>query len=578
MNRLLTPWGETLDREHPLPEYPRPQMVRRSYLNLNGPWTYTVEDGDEYSRRRTGTITVPFSPECMLSGCDFQLRSGETLWYERNFTLPEGFRKDRVLLHFGAVDQSCTVRVNDKAVGGHEGGYLPFTLDITDALTGGENRLTVSVRDVTNGGEHAYGKQKYDRGGIWYTATSGIWQTVWLESVPDNYIRSLRLTPDFDGRCLRWEIDADNTSDAHVTVRMDGRIVAEDRGDGKGCCPVPGDRFRPWTPEDPFLYTVEFELGEDRVESYFGMRKFSTVEYKGHRVFALNNEPYFQTGLLDQGYWSDGLYTAPSDEAMLHDLRTVKAMGFNMLRKHIKIEPARWYYHCDRLGILVWQDAPSGGDPFLPLYTQYLPFIGVRVKDKPSRKFGRADEKGRARFERDLEEMIAHLYNCVSLCLWVPFNEGWGQFDARRIAGKVKKLDPTRPVDHASGWHDQGGGDVDSRHVYYKPVRLKNDGRRVLALTEFGGYSLPIPGHCAEDKEFGYRVYRSAGEWMDAVEKLYREQVIPHIEKEGLSAAVYTQVSDVEEEVNGLMTFDRRVTKMDESRMTAINAALKFSK
>ena len=578
MNRLLTPWGEALDREHPLPEYPRPQMVRRSYLNLNGPWTYTVEDGDEYSRRRTGTITVPFSPECMLSGCDFQLRSGETLWYERTFTLRSGFRKDRVLLHFGAVDQSCAVRVNDKAVGGHEGGYLPFTLDITDALTGGENRLTVSVRDVTNGGEHAYGKQKYDRGGIWYTATSGIWQTVWLESVPDNYIRSLRLTPDFDGRCLRWEIDADNTSDAHVTVRMDGRIVAEDRGDGKGCCPVPGDCFRPWTPEDPFLYTVEFELGEDRVESYFGMRKFSTVEYKGHRVFALNNEPYFQTGLLDQGYWSDGLYTAPSDEAMLHDLRTVKAMGFNMLRKHIKIEPARWYYHCDRLGILVWQDAPSGGDPFLPLYTQYLPFIGVRVKDKPSRKFGRADEKGRARFERDLEEMIAHLYNCVSLCLWVPFNEGWGQFDARRIAGKVKKLDPTRPVDHASGWHDQGGGDVDSRHVYYKPVRLKNDGRRVLALTEFGGYSLPIPGHCAEDREFGYRAYRSAEEWMDAVEKLYREQVIPHIEKEGLSAAVYTQVSDVEEEVNGLMTFDRRVTKMDESRMTAINAALKFSK
>ncbi|MBQ6117523.1 MAG: glycoside hydrolase family 2 [Oscillospiraceae bacterium] len=579
MKQLYTPWGETLDRQHPLPEYPRPQLVRDSYVNLNGPWTYTVEDGEEYTRRRTGTITVPFSPECLLSGCDFQLQSGETLWYERTFALPEGFRKDRVLLHFGAVDQSCTVRVNDVLVGGHEGGYLPFVLDVTHALTDGENRLTVAVRDVTNGGEHAYGKQKYDRGGIWYTATSGIWQTVWLESVPRNYIKQLRLTPDFDGKRLNWQIRADDPAGARLTVRMNGVCIAEDRSDAGGCgsSAIPEGYFRPWTPEDPFLYTVEAELpGGDRVESYFGMRKFSTVEYRGHKVFALNNEPYFQSGLLDQGYWSDGLYTAPSDEAVIWELETVKAMGFRMLRKHIKIEPLRWYYHCDRLGILVWQDAPSGGDPFLPLYTQYLPFVGVRVKDAPSRRLGRADEKGRARFERDLEEMIGLLCNCVSLCLWVPFNEGWGQFDANRIAEKVRKLDPTRPVDHASGWHDQGGGDVKSCHVYYRPVRLKNDGRRVLALTEFGGYSLPVPGHCAEEKEFGYRAYRDAESWMAAVEKLYREQVIPWVEKQGLSAAVYTQVSDVEEEVNGLMTFDRQVVKMDPARMAALNALLRF--
>ena len=580
MNPLLTPWGERLDRDHPLPEYPRPQMVRDSYLNLNGPWTYTVEDGDEYSRRRTGTITVPFSPECLLSGCDFQLHSGETLWYERTFTFPEGFRKDRVLLHFGAVDQSCFVWVNDKAVGGHEGGYLPFTLDITDALTDGENRLTVAVRDVTNGGIHAYGKQKYDRGGIWYTATSGIWQTVWLESVPENYIKSIRLTPDFDYHSLYWQVNADDPVGAHVVVRMNGVCIAEDWEDESGCGKsiIMDEYFHPWTPEDPFLYTLEVTLGTDRVESYFGIRKFSTVEYKGHRVFALNNEPYFQTGLLDQGYWSDGLYTVPSDEAMVHDIETAKAMGFNMLRKHIKIEPARWYYHCDRLGVLVWQDTPSGGDPFLPLYTQYLPFIGFTVNDRPSRRFGRSDEKGRAQFERDLADMIDLLYNCVSLCLWVPFNEGWGQFDAKRIAETVKKQDPTRPVDHASGWHDQGGGDVDSRHVYYKPIRLKNDRHRVLALTEFGGYSLPVPGHCAEEKAFGYRAYKSPEEWMDAVEKLYREQVIPHVEKEGLSAAVYTQVSDVEEEVNGMMTFDRRVTKMDPARMAKLNGELTFSK
>ena len=578
MKQLYTPWGEALDRERPLPEYPRPQMVRESYVNLNGSWTYTVEDGEEYTRRRTGTITVPFSPECLLSGCDFQLRSGETLWYERTFTLPEGFLKDRVLLHFGAVDQSCRVFVNDRPVGSHEGGYLPFTLDVTDALCDGENRLAVAVRDVTNGGEHAYGKQKYDRGGIWYTATSGIWQTVWMESVPENYVNNVRLTPDFDARLLRWQILAEDPAGAHVVVRMNGACIAEDWGDenGRGTSLIREEFFCPWTPEDPFLYTVEVDVaGGDHVESYFGMRKFSTVTYKGRRVFALNNEPYFQSGLLDQGYWSDGLYTPPSDEAMIHDIETAKSMGFNMLRKHIKIESARWYYHCDRLGMLVWQDAPSGGDPFLPLYTQYLPFIGVKVKDAPSRKFGRADEKGRARFERDLEDMIGHLYNCVSLCLWVPFNEGWGQFDAKRIAEKVKALDPTRPVDHASGWHDQGGGDVKSYHVYYRPVRMKNDGRRVLALTEFGGYSLPVPGHCAAEKEFGYRAYKSVAEWMDAVEKLYRDQVIPLVEKEGLSAAVYTQVSDVEEEVNGLMTFDRRVTKMDPDRMAAVNAALR---
>ncbi len=577
MKQLYTVWGEMLDQEHPLPEYPRPQLVRNSYVNLNGPWTYRVEGTGE-NQGRMGTIIVPFSPECILSGGGFQLKPEEILCYEKRFTLPEGFRRDRVLLHFGAVDQSCAVFLNGRPVGGHEGGYLPFSMDITEALRDGENHLSVSVRDVTNGGCHAFGKQKYDRGGIWYTATSGIWQTVWMESVPNNYINKIRLTPDFDKRCIDWRIEAGDPAGARATVRLNGTFVTAGVTDESGCgrAEIPEDLFRPWTPEDPCLYDLEIEMGEDRVTSYFGMRKFSVAEHAGRKVFALNNEPYFQTGLLDQGYWSDGLYTPPADEAIIHDLQAVKAMGFNMLRKHIKIEPLRWYYHCDRMGILVWQDAVSGGDPFLPLYTQYLPFVGVKVKDKASRRFGRADEKGRSQFEQDLRDMVDLLYNCVSLCLWVPFNEGWGQFDAARIAGKVKEWDPTRQVDHASGWHDQGGGDVRSYHVYYKPVHMKNDGFRVLALTEFGGYSLPVPGHCAEAKLFGYRGYRSAAEWMDAVEKLYRREVIPFIEKEGLSAAVYTQVSDVEEEVNGLMTFDRRVTKMDAGRMAAINSLLRF--
>ena len=578
MKELYTPWGETIDRACPLPEYPRPQLVRDSYLCLNGLWDYTVQDGEEYTRRRTGKILVPFSPESLLSGCDFQLQSGETLWYERTFTLPEGFRRARVLLHFGAVDQCSSVLVNDRPAGHHEGGYLPFCLDITELLVSGENRLTVAVTDDAEGGVYAFGKQRYRRGGIWYTATSGIWQTVWLESVPENYIKNIRLTPDFDEKCLLWHIDADAPAGAHVTVRAAGAVIAEGRADekGDGVSAVPAECFHPWSPEDPYLYDVEITLGDDRVTSYFGMRKFSTVEHKGRRVLALNNEPYFQTGLLDQGYWSDGLYTPPSDVAMIYDIETAKRMGFNMLRKHIKIEPLRWYYHCDRLGMLVWQDMVSCFERFHPLTMQVLPFAGIRLKDAPSAKFGRAGQAGRGQYEADLAATVELLRNCVSLALWVPFNEGWGQFDALRITEKLRALDPTRPVDHASGWHDQGGGDLRSYHIYYRPVRLKNDGRRVLALTEFGGYSLPLPGHYTTDRRFGYRTYKNADTWMDALERLYTREVLPQIAAQGLSAAVYTQLSDVEDEVNGLLTFDRRVCKADAARMLEINRKLRF--
>lgn len=578
MRALYTPWGETLDRACPLPEYPRPQLVRESYLCLNGLWDYAVEDGDEYTRRNAGKILVPFAPESLLSGCGFQLQSGETLWYERTFTLPEGFRRDRVLLHFGAVDQCCRVLVNGREAGRHEGGYLPFCLDITALLTDGEQRLTVAVTDDADSGVYGMGKQRYRRGGIWYTATSGIWQTVWLESVPENYVKSIRLTPDLDERALRWHIEADRPAGARFTVRAAGTVIAEGCADedGNGTAVIPAAQLRPWRPEDPFLYDVEIVLEEDRVTSYFGMRKCSLMQHEGRTVLALNNEPYFQSGLLDQGYWSDGLYTPPSDEAMRHDIETAKGLGFRMLRKHIKIEPLRWYYHCDRLGMLVWQDMVSGFERFDPLYTQALPFLGIHLNDRPSRRLGRAGAAGRAQYERELEDTVALLYNCVSLYLWTPFNEGWGQFDAARMAEKVRALDPTRLVDHASGWHDQGAGDLRSCHVYYRPVRLKHDGRRALALTEFGGYSLPVEGHCTAEKAFGYRTYRDAERWMDAVEKLYENEVIPLITAEGLSAAVYTQISDVEDEVNGLLTFDRRVCKPEEQRMRRINEKLRF--
>ena len=576
LKTLYTPWGEALDKEHPLPEYPRPQLVRESYLNLNGVWDYTVESGDE---RKSGRIVVPFSPESLLSGCDFQLQKDEVLVYERTFTLPEGFRKDRVLLHFGAVDQVCTVFVNGQDVGGHEGGYLPFTLDITDALAEGENRLTVRVTDRTEDSPFAYGKQRYERGGIWYTAQSGIWQTVWMESVPANYIRSVRFDVDFDNRRVAWKIDADNPDCANVVVRMNGTVIAEDwaKEDGSGFSLIMDESFRPWSPEDPFLYDVEIALGENRVRSYFGMRKFSTVLWRGFRVMALNNEPYFQTGLLDQGYWSDGLYTAPSDEAMIYDIQTMKDMGFNMLRKHIKVEPLRWYYHCDRLGMIVWQDAPSGGDHTPHIYALPSFYGQSRVGDAPSALNGRANRKGCDQHEKDLAAMMELLHNCVSLGLWVPFNEGWGQFEAKRICEKVKAADPDRLVDHASGWHDQGVGDLRSYHIYHHPLKtMRNDRRRALALTEFGGYGLPVEGHHTTDRSWGYLDYADGKALMAALKKLYLGEVLPEIRRKGLSAAVYTQVSDVEDEVNGFLTYDRRVCKADIAKMRAYNRALRF--
>ena len=572
---MKTIWGEQLSANSILPEYPRPQLKRKSFLNLNGPWAFYMGPAEEKPDRFTETILVPFSPESQLSGIHRKKGRGDILCYRRSFTLPEGFRKGRVLLHFGAVDLAATVSVNGRECGTHRGGYWPFSYDITDRLRE-KNVIEVTVED--DGAESnldARGKQSSKPGGIWYTAQSGIWQTVWLESVPAKHITGLRITPLFDQGSVRIQVEAN--APGPCLIHLDGMIYTAAAGTP---VLVPVENMRPWTPADPYLYPFSVAFGEDRVESYFGMRT-CTVEpdETGTPRLCLNHRPLFQNGLLDQGYWPDGLYTPPAEEAMVCDIQTMKALGFNMLRKHIKIEPLRWYYLCDTMGMLVWQDMVSGGGPYRAGVVT-VPVAGLfphRV-DSNYKAFGRRSESSRLRYYEELEETVKLLYNCPSIVMWVPFNEGWGQFDARRIAGKVKKLDPTRPVDHASGWHDQGGGDVDSRHVYYKPVRLKNDGRRVLALSEFGGYSLPIPGHFAENKEFGYRAYRGAGEWMDAVEKLYREQVIPHIEKEGLSAAVYTQVSDVEEEVNGMMTFDRRVTKMDESRMTAINAALKFSK
>lgn len=569
---LMTTWGEHLDENCILTEYPRPQMRRDSYLNLNGRWEYAITDSDELPRRWDGTILVPFSPESALSGVGRSLQPGQTLWYRREVIVPQGFipADGRLLLHFGAVDQEAAVYWNGRLLGRHMGGYNAFTLDATDAL-GPRNSLVVRVHDDTDASFHSRGKQKTRRGGIWYTPQSGIWQTVWMEAVPRHYIESLRIVPLFDQSAVEVMVRCSQPLQCEATV--DGRTVPFTSGEPAR---IPMPDFRAWSPEDPYLYDLSVTLGEDRVESYFGMRKMEVRADRGgvKRLF-LNGEPYFQSGLLDQGYWPDGLYTAPSDEALIYDIQTAKAMGFNLLRKHIKVEPMRWYYHCDRLGMLVWQDMPSGGGKYR-FSTITLPLVtGIHRRDNHYRAFARASSQGRGEYMDELEEMVGQLFNAPSVVLWVPFNEGWGQFDSTFVMERLRALDPTRPVDPASGWHDQGAGELRSLHVYFKPFRFRRDRRgRALALSEFGGYNLRVDGHCFNQKDYGYRrLPDAAALWRD-FSRLYEREVLPAVPR-GLCASVYTQLCDVEDELNGLMTYDRRVVKLDADEVRELNERLK---
>jgi beta-galactosidase/beta-glucuronidase len=587
---MLTPWGERLDASAPLPEYPRPQLVRDDWSNLNGVWRYAITPFAESDPLAVpeptsrpgwdGDIVVPFSPEMPLSGVNRTLRPGEVLWYGRRFALASPAEGRRVLLHFGAVDQTCRVAVDGIEVGGHTGGYLPFSFDITGALADRpEHEVVVAVRDVTDASWLSRGKQATRPGGIWYTPQSGIWQTVWLEVVPEVAVDGLELLPDLATGSVVLTVRSDRATPgtlARVTIMTDaGQVAAAEVPVG---APTPVSIAEPhlWSPEDPFLYDIEVSLGEDRVTSYVGMRSFGLgTDDTGHPRLLLNGDPYLPIGLLDQGYWPDGGYTAPSDEALVFDIELARSLGYTMLRKHIKVEPLRWYHHCDRLGMLVWQDAVSGGTAYNPIVTQGPAVGGPQLDDRRHRLFARASKLGREQYEAELAAMVEHLRSVTSLALWVPFNEGWGQFDAARIADVVRELDPSRPVDHASGWHDQGAGDLHSLHIYFRRVKLpKKRDARVLALTEYGGYSLAMEGHTWGTRAFGYKMLGSREEWQDAVVRLHDEQVRPAIEA-GLGAIVYTQLSDVEDEVNGLVTYDRRVVKADAEMFRAMNDRLR---
>ena len=581
-------------QHHPLPEYPRPALRRDSYENLNGLWQYAITGSAGLPAKWDGDILVPYSPETKASGVGRTLQPGAWLHYHRSFVPPAG-TGGRVLLHFGAVDYACAVQVNGHLAGGHRGGYWPFTLDITDLLNGtGRNSLWVAVQDPTGHGTQARGKQTLKPGGMFYPAQSGIWQTVWLERVPDNYIQTLTVTPDYDARTVTVRVHTAKPGGAvnlWAMVRAGGVTIAEDWGsdeadqDGEVTLNIPEEHFFPWSPDTPFLYdlTVGTNQGEeaefDTVHSYFALRKWSCApDAHGVLRFCLNGKPILLNGLLDQGYWPEGLYTPPSDAAVERELSEVKALGFNLLRKHAKIEPQRWYYHCDRLGLIVWQDIVNGGSTYNLWFVTYLtnvlqPLLRRFPDGKACRRLlSRAKPVSREEYAHELADTVQALRCHPCIACWVPFNEGWGQFDAGKAVQALRTLDGTRLVDEASGWFDQGGGDVHSLHNYFYPLRIRPQ-KRTVALSEYGGIAWPMPGHEPPHKTYGYGTAKDRQELTARYKKLQLKTVLPQLEK-GLSALVYTQLTDVEDEVNGLFTYDRAAVKPDANAVRSVNAAL----
>ena len=579
---------------HPLAEYPRPAMRRDSCEILNGPWQYAITQTAEYPAAWQGSILVPYSPEAPASGVNRTLQPGQWLHYHRLFAPPAG-EGGRVLLHFGAVDYACAVQINGHLAGGHRGGYWPFTLDITDLLNGtGRNRLWVAVQDPTGHGTQARGKQTLKPGGMFYPAQSGIWQTVWLERVPDNYIQTLTVTPDYDARTVTVRVHTAKPGGAvnlWAMVRAGGVTIAEDWGsdeadqDGEVTLNIPEEHFFPWSPDTPFLYDLTVgtnqgeEAGLDTVHSYFALRKWSCApDAHGVLRFCLNDKPILLNGLLDQGYWPEGLYTPPSDAAVERELSEVKALGFNLLRKHAKIEPQRWYYHCDRLGLIVWQDIVNGGSAYNLWFVTYLTnVLQPLLRRFPDGKaayslLSRAKPAGREEYAHELADTVQALRCHPCIACWVPFNEGWGQFDAGKAVQALRTLDGTRLVDEASGWFDQGGGDVHSLHNYFYPLRIRPQ-KRTVALSEYGGIAWPMPGHEPPHKTYGYGTAKDRQELTARYKKLQLKTVLPQLEK-GLSALVYTQLTDVEDEVNGLFTYDRAAVKPDANAVRSVNAAL----
>ena len=569
-DKIKTSWGEQLDPKNVLPEYPRPIMERNDWKNLNGLWKYAItKKGDPTPAAYQGDILVPFAVESSLSGVGKMINEKEELWYQRTFDVPSNWRGKQILLHFGAVDWKAEVWVNDVKVGEHTGGFTPFYFDITSVLNKGNNDLVVKVWDPSDRGEQPRGKQIANPHGIWYTPVTGIWQTVWLEPVATQYITNLKTTPDIDNNSVKVEVAANTTSADKVEVKVfDGKnLVAK----GAALNGVPVELAMPanaklWSPDSPFLYNMEVTLYKDgkaidQVKSYTAMRKYSIRKgQNGITRLQLNNKDYFQFGPLDQGWWPDGLYTAPTDEALVYDLKKTKDFGYNMVRKHVKVEPARWYTHCDQLGLIVWQDMPNGGPS--PQWQARNYFNGTEVIRSAASE---------ANYRKEWKEIIDCLYSYPSIAVWVPFNEAWGQFKTPEIVAWTKEYDPSRLVNPASGGNHYTCGDILDLHHYPGPNMFLYDPRRATVLGEYGGIGLVVEGNTwvNDKKNWGYVKFNTSDEVTNEYIK-YGKHLLELIRK-GFSAAVYTQTTDVEGEINGLMTYDRKVIKMNEAKVREIN-------
>ena len=551
---LMTTQGENLTGT-PWQVYPRPQMRRNSYVNLNGQWDYTVTSSDDLPHGYDQRITVPFCPESRLSGVQKHPADGEFMFYRRTFSLPAEFGKGRVLLHIDAADQETFIYVNQRLCGQHTGGYDNQVYDITQALQA-ENELVIRCYDDLKDQAFPYGKQTLKRGGMWYTPVSGIWQSVWLECVPERYIEKLNIE------------NRGNSVTVSVQPSMDGRVTVAGLGEyalENGSVTITPEQPHYWSPEDPHLYDFVVEAGENRVESYFAIRTLEIKKVGDYQRLCLNGKPYFFHGLLDQGYWPDGLFTPAAPECYAEDILEMKKLGFNTLRKHIKVEPEEFYYQCDKLGMIVFQDMVNNGD-YQFIRDTALPTVGIQKLDDQNLH---RDERTRKMFLAGMEATVKQLKNHPCICYWTIFNEGWGQFDSDNVYEIFKKLDDTRFIDSTSGWFRRKKTDVDSRHVYFKPIKPKA-GDKPLVLSEFGGYSFKPAGHVFNTEQtYGYGKFEDQTAFAEAVGKLYRQQVVPAA-KTGLCAAIYTQVSDVEDETNGLRSYDRKVEKLTPEWMLPI--------
>lgn len=575
-DHISTPWAAKVNPSIPLPEYPRPQLVRDNWLNLNGLWEYAIKPRTESAPKTfDGNILVPFPIESALSGVGKNVGKDNRIWYRRTVKSPASYKNKTVLLHFGAVDWECEVYVNGQKAGEHRGGYDPFTLDISPFLKTGNQEIVVGVWDPSDEGPQPRGKQVTRPHGIWYTPVTGIWQTVWLESVPKTYIASTRQTPDIDRQQLQILAAVNNLQAGDrlkVSAWNGNQMVTEQLFDGtKGMLAIANPTL--WTPANPFLYDLRIAVMRngkvvDEVKSYFAMRKISMApDAKGVQRMMLNNAFLFHYGPLDQGWWPDGLYTAPTDEALRFDIEKTREMGFNMIRKHVKVEPARWYYHCDKIGILVWQDMPSGD-------------MGNRWESRPG-IVGIGTSRDRTTesetiYRTEWKAILDATYNFPSIVVWVPFNEAWGQFKTEEIVKWTMDYDPSRLVNTASGGNFHKVGHIMDIHNYPEPVMPDPDlygHDRIIVLGEFGGLGLPLEGHTWQDKNnWGYQSFANKEELLNKYESFISR--FSALIKDGLSAAVYTQTTDVEVETNGLMTYDRKVIKMPEQRLNEIHRKL----